>query len=169
MSTVIRAYYAPIYCEFVVPKGLKMLSVKENDKVTEEGTPFSWYVKWNKLYYFDAEGTLTVYDKSYDMIEDGCGWYNNDNLMATEMRQEECVCCGSKDVIENNEGDWMCSKCAGRDDDSDDDTRSVASHAEPCLEVEKEQPCSYCKKTGVNYKYHSELYCSKCWYTEVEH
>lgn len=124
MSTVIRAYYKPIYCEYVVPKGVKILSVEENDKVTEEGTPFSWYIKWNKLYYYDADGTLTVYDKSFDLIENSYGWYDNDNLLRTELRKEKCDSCGSKNVTTNMEGDWFCDKCIDPDSDSDSESES---------------------------------------------
>ena len=46
------------YLEYVVPKNLPLLSVDENEAVTEENVPFSWWVKWSTFYYYDKNGKM---------------------------------------------------------------------------------------------------------------
>jgi len=54
MSVIISSYIT--YFRFAVPAKLKLLSVEENDKVKDFGTPHSWYIRWGDLYYFDENG-----------------------------------------------------------------------------------------------------------------
>ena len=54
MPMLIANYITSI--QFQVPSKLKLLSVEENDKVKEFGTPYSWYIRWGVLHYFDADG-----------------------------------------------------------------------------------------------------------------
>ena len=34
------------YISYVIPKNVPLLTVEQNEAVTEEGIPFSWWVKW---------------------------------------------------------------------------------------------------------------------------
>ena len=55
MPTV-RCTYT-IYASYSLPKSVKLLSVEENNNLGfDEVKPFSWYIKWDTLHYFDAEG-----------------------------------------------------------------------------------------------------------------
>jgi hypothetical protein len=51
--TVIISY--SINSWFSLPQGVKLLSVEENKKA-KEGTPFSWWIKWDTLHWYDTEG-----------------------------------------------------------------------------------------------------------------
>jgi hypothetical protein len=45
-----------VYGSYSLPKSVKLLSVEENKKKENWGKPFSWYIIWDTLHYFDAEG-----------------------------------------------------------------------------------------------------------------
>jgi hypothetical protein len=53
MTTSLVVYYA-ISRDIRVPKELAK-KLRENEN-TEYGLPYSWFVKWATLYYFDADG-----------------------------------------------------------------------------------------------------------------
>lgn len=40
---------------FSLPQGVKLLSVDDNKKA-KEGTPFSWWIKYDTLHWYDADG-----------------------------------------------------------------------------------------------------------------
>ena len=42
------------YAVFKIPKDITLLSVDENNKVGEENVPFSWWIKYDTLYYYDS-------------------------------------------------------------------------------------------------------------------
>lgn len=44
-----------INSKFDMPQGVKLLSVEDNNKA-KEGTPFSWWIKWDTLHWYDADG-----------------------------------------------------------------------------------------------------------------
>ena len=50
------ARYASYY-EFKLPRGVTLLNEEENNKA-EDKTPFSWWIKWNVLNYYDKNGQL---------------------------------------------------------------------------------------------------------------
>jgi hypothetical protein len=41
-------------CKFTIPKGLELLPVEENNKLSNFNKPFSWYIKNATLCYIDA-------------------------------------------------------------------------------------------------------------------
>ena len=67
MRTIIANYSSSTI--FQIPKSLKLLSKKENDKIHEENIPFSWWIKWDTLNYYDENGEVQKIegDNSSDM------------------------------------------------------------------------------------------------------
>jgi protein MAK16 len=57
MVRIITASFTS-YVDFIIPKNLPLLSVDDNEAVTEENVPFSWWVKWGTLHYYDADGEV---------------------------------------------------------------------------------------------------------------
>lgn len=55
MSTLEVRYEA--YGIFDLPEGVILLKPSVNDAATE-GTPFSWWIKWKTLHYYDKNGEL---------------------------------------------------------------------------------------------------------------
>jgi hypothetical protein len=68
---------------FHVPASIPLLSKEENDKVRYVSKPWSWFIKFQTLVYYDAdlkEHEIEPYDKAdgqpdykhWDEIEEGC-------------------------------------------------------------------------------------------------
>jgi hypothetical protein len=76
-----------VYGSYSLPKSVKLLSVEENKKVGDEDKPFSWYIKWDTLHYFDAEGKKhTVIGRESDCDD----WkHPNENSEVIEEDEEE--------------------------------------------------------------------------------
>jgi hypothetical protein len=58
---------------FTLPKGVKLLSVEENEAVhaaQREHVPWSWWVKRNALMYYDDKGELHGISGEVDDIDD---------------------------------------------------------------------------------------------------
>ena len=51
---VIQAVYST-YIEFKIPSNIPLLS-REQNELAKFKTPWSWYVSWGTLYYFNAKG-----------------------------------------------------------------------------------------------------------------
>jgi hypothetical protein len=66
MPKVIAEYHA--YGEFHLSKEITLLPPAEN----KEGKPWSWYIKWNTLYYLDAEGVEHEVESEYEVEESLC-------------------------------------------------------------------------------------------------
>jgi len=83
MSVIIASYST--YIRFVVPAKLKLLSIEENDKVKEFGTPYSWYILYGVLHYFDADG------KEQELYGDECevDYKRPDSVVEDEEEGEE--------------------------------------------------------------------------------
>lgn len=62
---IITASYI-VYADFKVPDNVPLLSIKENDKVKDHETPWSWWIKYNVLYYVDAEKNIQHIDDICD-------------------------------------------------------------------------------------------------------
>ncbi len=39
----------------MLPRGVKLLNLEDNKKAMD-GTPFSWWIKWDTLHWYDADG-----------------------------------------------------------------------------------------------------------------
>ena len=68
---VIYANYSS-FDTFKVPKSIPLLSVEENDKVMDDinPIPWSWWIKWGVLYYYDAEGKQHQLEPMRETSED---------------------------------------------------------------------------------------------------
>jgi hypothetical protein len=53
MKTILAIYKC--YSEWKVPNNIPLLSNEENKKA-KYGVPWSWFIKYDTLYYFDEEG-----------------------------------------------------------------------------------------------------------------
>jgi hypothetical protein len=51
---VIRANYA-FDSTWELPVGLKLLTEQEMEKLENKEVPFSWWIRWNELHYYDAD------------------------------------------------------------------------------------------------------------------
>ena len=61
MTTLIVCYNA--YAEFKIPEGVKLMSVEDNDDAPVNSIG-SWWIKWNTLHYYDADGKEQKIDGS---------------------------------------------------------------------------------------------------------
>jgi hypothetical protein len=49
------------FTQFRIPSRIPLLSAEENFKIedkNEEKIPWSWWIRWDKLYYYDASGEI---------------------------------------------------------------------------------------------------------------
>ena len=95
MGRSITAYYTN-YIQFDIPKGLPLLSV-DDAEFCKYGTPWSWFVRYGTLHYFDA-------DRKEHKIEgenQDADYKNADSI--TEESDNECEedceeeCCQEED------------------------------------------------------------------------
>ena len=49
---------------FKIPSNVPLLSTEENDKAPEK-TPWSWWVKWDKLHYYNDKGEICEIEPDY--------------------------------------------------------------------------------------------------------
>ena len=61
---IVASYTA--YSEFKIPKNIPLLSTADNIP----NTPWSWYIKWNTLFYIDGDGNEKEIDKRYEIEPD---------------------------------------------------------------------------------------------------
>lgn len=67
----VMAYYgASRY--FNLPKGLTLYEPYVNDTIRAEGVPFSWWIKWDVLYYYDKNGVMCEIEGSEIEMSDDC-------------------------------------------------------------------------------------------------
>lgn len=71
MSTLEVSYIS--YATFALPKGVVLLKPSEN-KAAKEGTPFTWWIKWKTLHYYDAKGVEQEIEG--DDCSEGFKWHS---------------------------------------------------------------------------------------------
>jgi len=94
MVRVILANYN--LCDvFKIPKNIPLLSVEENNKVLDNNlfnVPYSWYVRWGTLYYFDDkknECKIKCYLNSSDTSKKHPDSYESDEDDDSEEEESE--------------------------------------------------------------------------------
>ena len=100
---------------FRVPKNLPLLSQDDNEGA-EEYTPYSWWIKWNTLYYYDEKKEIqeiNLYSENVctkrptDIEEEEEDFDSDDEEKEEEEDEEEedekvkCVCCN--ETVSNDE------------------------------------------------------------------
>jgi hypothetical protein len=99
---VIRAFYSTPSSDFVLPKGIKLLSKEVNDKIKTDGVPFSWWIKWDTLHYFDANGKIQDVKPYTSWVDDSeTGKYSID----TEFLDTDEACIDIEDDEEDDSND----------------------------------------------------------------
>jgi hypothetical protein len=80
MRTIIARY--SVSSEWKIPKELKLLSEEENKKA-KGNIPFSWWIKWDTLHYYDADGVEQELEAEYQASE------HTDFKRPDEMEEED--------------------------------------------------------------------------------
>ena len=88
MVRYITASYTA-YIDFKIPKGLPLLSMEENKQIGEMGIPFSWYIRWGSLYYFDADGKEQEIATNNESFNNKTPEIDNDEDDGEEYAEEE--------------------------------------------------------------------------------
>ena len=87
MRRILATYH--VQSSFSIPDNLKLLSNEENDKV-EKGInhPFSWWIKYDTLHYYDKDGEEHEITTTYAAHESD---YKRPNETEDE-EDETCTC-----------------------------------------------------------------------------
>lgn len=112
---IVQASYTS-YSVFKISSKIPLLSVKENNLADHETTPWSWWVKWDTLYYRDASGELKTIKEKY--------------MCEHDMKRPD-------DYETDDDGD---------DSDSDSDDEHPCKYCEKMNNWEKSCWCEYCDK-----------------------
>jgi hypothetical protein len=99
---VIRANYA-FDSTWELPVGLKLLTEQEMEKLENKEVPFSWWIRWNELHYYDADMKVVT-------LQPTCDYQDNDEAVKwpldTEMWEDDVMDdedCTRKTCAECNE------------------------------------------------------------------
>lgn len=65
---VIRANYA-MDSTWELPVGLKLLTEEEMEKLEDKNVPFSWWIRWNELHYYDADMKVVTLQPTCDYLD----------------------------------------------------------------------------------------------------
>lgn len=65
---VIRANYA-MDSTWELPVGLKLLTEEEMEKLEDKKVPFSWWIRWNELHYYDADMKVVTLQPTCDYLD----------------------------------------------------------------------------------------------------
>ena len=120
MTRTISASYTA-YIDFVIPKDIPLM--KFDDKNNKNGVPWSWYVSWGTIHYFDADGKEKEIERnseSHDDIKYAKPDYDEDD--EEEDDHQECQDCNVKnESVEFNDDKckYICSDCIGYKNDSE--------------------------------------------------
>lgn len=75
---------------FKVPEGVPLLSKEENDKV-DGPVAWSWYVRWNRLHYLDADLKEHKVPPYLNAEHDGIDWKHPEDVQLAPEDAPEWV------------------------------------------------------------------------------
>ena len=118
---VIRANYS-MCSTWELPVGLTLLTEEEMEKLQNKEVPFSWWIRWNELHYYDA-------DMKHHTLSPTCDYEDDDEAVKypidTEMWEDDVMDdedCTRKTCAECNEEvscgnynevkEFICEDCA---------------------------------------------------------
>ena len=111
-------YYAPV-TRFVLPHGLKLMT-DEECQLAPEKAPFSWWVRWDTLHYYDENGDI------HEIQPTKCQDYDEMKYPHESTLCSGYVCKNCGEEINDDDRINYCKFCNeesdGSDTDSDSDT-----------------------------------------------
>jgi hypothetical protein len=96
MSIVLRATYPCPYSDFLIPPHVKLLTPDENDRITNNNVPGAWWIRWNVLHYYDADGQHQTIEPHHNSLID-----DDDIKRPTETEFLTCEEAGCEDPAED--------------------------------------------------------------------
>ena len=87
MRTIIASY--TVSSEWKIPKDIKLLSEEENKKA-KGNIPFSWWIKYDTLYYIDEDGEEQELEAEYKASESD--FKRPDEVTEEDECSEACGC-----------------------------------------------------------------------------
>jgi len=160
------------YLEYVVPKNLPLLSVDENEAVTEENVPFSWWVKWSTFYYYDkngkmqelpldSESTGAKRPSDFEDEDDGEEYEEDSNCPLCKKDCEDVTTDMNRcKTCDTNIGCTDCTQCYDKKE-----TNYCDEHEDDYESDDEHQECQDCNVKNEFVKYHekrNKVICHDC-------